>query len=285
MSHYVTLPSNGSDLQTKMGIRNNTQADFAIDLKTPFVFPYKAYEVGLVEMSYKNNWIVDIGKFTVSDTSKNLVLLETNITTLDGIPMKFVIDVINTTLNSFEKNTNYSKIVLTYDLSGRLEFKIPENISIKIEGFFVSIISFRSMVSYLKYSVCKDFDINTKENSIKPNCITLLGTRGTEKSICYILSDYLRVVEHLFVYTNIIENVHVGSVMIKLLKTLPVKSKFNDIVSDAFDFPQYLPLDSSFIDRIRIFVCDFEGNKLKFLDTHSSVVYKLHFRPKGYTVC
>ena len=31
MSHYVTLPSNGSDLQTKMGIRNNTQADFAID--------------------------------------------------------------------------------------------------------------------------------------------------------------------------------------------------------------------------------------------------------------
>jgi len=39
MSHYVTLPSNRSDLQKKMGIRNNTQADFAIDLENPFLFP------------------------------------------------------------------------------------------------------------------------------------------------------------------------------------------------------------------------------------------------------
>ncbi len=88
MSHYVTLPSNGSDLQTKMGIRNNTQADFAIDLKTPFVFPYKAYEVGLVEMSYKNNWIVDIGKFTLSDhvwTAYKIFQLKLNL----SIPLFF----------------------------------------------------------------------------------------------------------------------------------------------------------------------------------------------------
>ena len=51
MSHYVTLPSNGSDLQTKNGLRNNTQSDFSIDLKVPLVFPYKACEVGLSESS------------------------------------------------------------------------------------------------------------------------------------------------------------------------------------------------------------------------------------------
>jgi hypothetical protein len=85
MSHYVTLPSNGSDLQTKNGLRNNTQSDFSIDLKVPLVFPYKAYEVGLSEVSYKKNWIVDLGKFTVIDNDQNLILLETNIYTMDGI--------------------------------------------------------------------------------------------------------------------------------------------------------------------------------------------------------
>ena len=39
------------------------------------------------------------------------------------------------------------------------------------------------------------------------------------------------------------------------------------------------------IDRNRMFICDSEGNKIKFTDEHSSVVYKLHFKPKTYTNC
>ena len=285
MSHYVTLPSNGSDLQTKNGLRNNTQSDFSIDLKVPLVFPYKAYEVGLSEVSYKKNWIVDLGKFTVIDNDQNLILLETNIYTMDGISMKYVIAVIDSALNNFPKKKLYGKIAFNLDLNGKLEFEIPENISIKIEGYFVSVISSRSAANLLKYRVCMDINEQEQTKNINQTCLTLLGTKAGEKSVCYIMADYLRVVEHLYIYTNIIDNVHVGSEMIKLLKTMPVKSKFNEIVSDVFDFPQYLPLDSGYIDRIRMFICDCEGNKLKFADNYSSVVYKLHFRPKAYSVC
>ena len=51
MSYYVTLPSNGADLTSEYGLKNNTQSDFEIDLKKPLDFSYKNYEVGLSQFS------------------------------------------------------------------------------------------------------------------------------------------------------------------------------------------------------------------------------------------
>ena len=80
------------------------------------------------------------------------------------------------------------------------------------------------------------------------------------------------------VYTDIIKDQHVGSNMLKLLKTIPVKGKFDDLVSEIFYFPHYLSLDSRHIDRIRMMLCDSQGNKIRFVDPHSQVFYKLHFK-------
>ena len=76
MSYYVTLPSNGSDLESDHGKLHNTQADFEIDLKIPLVFPHKKYEMGLAEISYRKSWLVNIGKFVISETINNKQIFE-----------------------------------------------------------------------------------------------------------------------------------------------------------------------------------------------------------------
>ena len=53
------------------------------------------------------------------------------------------------------------------------------------------------------------------------------------------------------------------------------------ILSHTFDFPHYLSLDTNYVENIRVYVRDSVGNKIKFNDKHSRVVYKLHFRPKN----
>lgn len=73
---------------------------------------------------------------------------------------------------------------------------------------------------------------------------------------------------------------HVGSKMYKLLKVIPVKAIYNELVSETFNFPHYLDLDTRYIDKIRLYLCDSEGKSIKFTDEHSRVIYKLHFRPK-----
>ena len=84
-----------------------------------------------------------------------------------------------------------------------------------------------------------------------------------------------------FVYTNIIENQHVGSQMVRLLRILNVNDSNNNSLSKTFDFPHYLSLDTNYVENIRMYVKDSVGNKIKFSDPHSRVVYKLHFRAKN----
>ena len=98
----------------------------------------------------------------------------------------------------------------------------------------------------------------------------------------FVSNPKIKYIENLFLYTDIINEVHVGSQMLKLLKVIPVKARYDELVAETFYFPHYVDLDSRYIDRIRLYLCDSEGNKIKFTDEHSRVIYKLHFRTKKH---
>ncbi len=297
MSYYVTLPSNGSDLESDHGKLHNTQADFEIDLKIPLVFPHKKYEMGLAEISYRKSWLVNIGKFVISETINNKQIFEKELYVVDGISMTKLVDLLNEHVNDYIKpktalllNTQLRPVNFNLDTSGKMEITVPLGLSLTIEGYFVSLIRHRASTPQfygVTWMELEQDKIEYAKKNIKYHGSHKITIDGHEKlsTKCYIVNKNLKYIQNLYIYTNIIDNVHVGSEMLKLLRMVPVRAEFDEIVADIFDFPHYLSLDSDMIDRIRMFICDSEGNKIKFTDEHSSVVYKLHFKPKTYTNC
>jgi hypothetical protein len=88
----------------------------------------------------------------------------------------------------------------------------------------------------------------------------------------------LKYVEEIFVGTNIVKESLVGRSMAPLLKTLTETSEFDQVVSHQIQNPHYISINYKTINKIRIFMEDSNGERIKFSDSHSRVVYKLHFR-------
>ena len=288
MSHYVTLPSNGADLTSEYGLEHNTQTDFETDLKYPLNFNYKYYEVGLSEISYRKLWLITLGSFKIIDNIKNIVLHERTIEVLDGINISKVIDILNQHLNDYIiqsnpiLNTQLKKIQCTLVNQEELLISVPLGITLEVTGYFTSLLRHRSSTPS-HYGVTWTELENEKlkyaqGNIIQENdTITIIG-HETLSTKCFVVNSNIRCIENLYLYTDIIHEVHVGSEMLKLLKVIPVKSNFDEVTSEIFYFPHYIPLDSRYIDRIRMKIRDSQGRKIRFTDEHSQIVYKLHFR-------
>ena len=293
MSYYVTLPSNGADLESDYGKENNTLTDFEIELKEPLEFPLGNYEVGLAEFSYRKTWTCKLGWFSVlTNTSKNLqdehIFKDELIDILDGLSMKRVIRRINDVIQDYDSSGYISKVYtekpyLKYFPDGKLEIHVPLGLKLIIDGYFVEMIRHRSFrpTFYKTLSTNQEKDEFMNNNVVFENNRRLVIAGHHKLNSEYLVKNSrIKYIENLFLYTDIINEVHVGSEMLKLLKVIPVKARYDELVSETFYFPHYVDLDSMYIDRIRLYLCDSEGNKIKFTDEHSKVIYKLHFRPK-----
>jgi hypothetical protein len=280
MSYYVTLPSNGSDLTSEYGKIYNTQSDFEIDLKDALSFPYKKYEVALSEITFKRNWIFNLGDFHLQDELG--LLIDKEISVVDGIPIKKALALINVELNKFEKRKKIIKnggfeldttpIIFELDLGGELSLQLPDGFVLSIKGFFAS---------YLRNLIIFD-EINQSGNIIQNGDTVILLGHDIAKFKFDFYNHKIFGIENIFVYTNIIDDVHVGSKMVKLLRVIPVKGEIDETISITYDIPHYLSLETNLIERIRMMARDFQGNNIKFNNVHSAIIYKLHFRKKLY---
>ncbi len=88
----------------------------------------------------------------------------------------------------------------------------------------------------------------------------------------------VRPIQHLFVYTDIIEDHIVGDSKVPLLRTVKVTGKYGDVIMLNFENPHYIPLKQKFIDTIQTSIRDDTGQKIKF--TRGRVIIKLHFRQR-----
>ena len=290
MSHYVTLPSNGADLLSDYGLIHNTQSDFETDLKYPLNFNYSQYEVGLSEISYRKLWLVTLGSFKIIDNVRNIVMHERRIEVLDGISIPKVINILNQHLNDYTPgdtnpliNNQYKKIHFTLVNKEELLINVPLGITLEITGYFTSLLRHRSSTP-MHYGVTwmeleKDKLMFAQNNITQENDHITIQGHETLNTKCFIVNSNIRCIENLYLYTDIINEVHVGSDMLKLLKVIPVRANFDEVASETFYFPHYISLDSRYIDRIRMKIRDSQGNKIRFSAEHSQIVYKLHFKP------
>ena len=273
-------------------------------MKQPLEFPYKSYEVGLAEFTYRNAYSVDIGEFKLYKKKdyqncnyKEIInidgikeykcfvpkdLLETHlITVYDGTSTQNVIELINLYLNETELP---SPITFTLDKSV-LTISIPEKYAVSIKGYLLSLLGQRCGTPqyYGKKSIEAELEIKNYADNFdrfeSSDTMMILGN-ATMMTRCSIERSMINLIENMYIYTNIIEDVYVGSEMMKLLRIVHIPYSPNlQHYTVIYDFP-HIALDSSHIDRIRLFVCDSKGNRIKFTDNDSQVIYKLHFRPK-----
>ena len=86
----------------------------------------------------------------------------------------------------------------------------------------------------------------------------------------------VRPVQHIFVYTDIIDDQIVGDKKVPLLRTVKVTRNYGDVIMEYFNTPHYIPLKQKFIDTITISLRDDIGEKIKF--TRGRVILKVHFK-------
>ena len=272
MSYYVTLPSNGADTKSDYGKQINKLNDFEIELKSSLDFSYQNYEVGLSEFSAKLSWLIPFATFKITSSKNQKHEFEFScndyISLNDPISYIGIIFKKIAFLNS-ENVLEYISIDME-NYSNNVNIKIPINWELEISGYFANVLKeFSIFESGIKYD-----EINNK--------FFIKSTKGFYVPYVFRCSKIkLEYVQQLFIYTNIIETQHVGSEKVRLLRIVQVKGELGAQISQIFDFPHYLSLESNLIDNIRIFVCDSYGNKIKFSDERSNVIYKLHFRPKS----
>ena len=230
MSYYITLPSNGADLNSEYGKYNNTQTDFEIDLKKPLDFSYKDYEVGLSQFSCSLSWLIPIGTFKIVHKAKLHKDFEFDLNCSDGIYITNMIDIINRSIRTFELPTEHGKtesIQLSYDYKSKLLFiYVPIDYELIIQGYFLTLIEY----------IQDDIDDGLKKNFTILDSYCFSGQLTT----CVLTMSQVNYIRELFIYTNIIENQHVGSEMVRLLKVINVQGLFGDTIVKNFDFPHYL---------------------------------------------
>jgi hypothetical protein len=97
----------------------------------------------------------------------------------------------------------------------------------------------------------------------------------TGAPVTFEVNFNLRRVDQLLIYTDIIEEQHYGCHKLQVLHTF----KFDSQSSAIVDSPHYVNVNKSTINSINIRICDRTGEPVKFRNTYSNVIVKLHFRP------
>ena len=84
---------------------------------------------------------------------------------------------------------------------------------------------------------------------------------------------------HLYIYCNLVNEIMVGDIFAKLLRTVSTRSEdYGQYVTRTFTAPHYLPLASSFENYVEISIRDDNGQLIPF--ESGKVIVTLHFRKR-----
>ena len=289
MSVYVTLPSNGANLQTEQDLINNTKTDFIINFDHPLDLKYYIYEVALVEVWFPLDWKVNYGTLIFKYEEKLISII--NLEWYDGINAQQLVNHLNSTIN--EENlisfngilTNnlikaFSQTHFELDNVGSLIIKLSSKIELTINGFLTDVLInpfIQVQENHFDFEEARKFlnkNIFINEKSLK-----IIGSNNVFAKFDFLVNSF-NIIKEIFVYTNIIDYQYVGQTTAQLLSVVSVNKEFNNTCHTIFVSPHYLPVIDNKIESIRIFMRDSIGNKIKFSSFHSNVIYKLHFKPR-----
>lgn len=301
---YLLLQSNKADMYSDYGKSHNQLSDYCIEYKTPFDFGVNKYEVALIQCAYRKLIEVDVGTITLKtyDNYGNFKQSEKfYLKSYEGVGYNTIIKLIEDTLNNaipesykttelMKDGTKIRKMdfIWEIDYKQNIIIEIPYTFEVHLEGpvtkMFKDIYIDKSAWPIdEEFMFINDIEMNTKKDVLKLDDGSLvLNLRGRETSYKHKERLYLnRKVYHLeeiFIYTNLTKPMYISNQQDRLLRMITDNAKTGDIVEYNVTNPIYLPVDVGIFDKIRIKMCNSEGEPIKFMDHDSKVDYLLHFR-------
>lgn len=289
MSFYIILPSNaGKELDDK-------QSDFTVYLKNSIKLN-TAYEVALVEISYKNLIHFELGEIELIDKI-NQKLYTLKVLAIEGELLSDFFDRIYLSVLKIIppveiKRTENEKIIST--IINPIQFSIKkftdDYISYSVEFFTKFKISFKGALlqNFLNLIELNSDKISDKEiienklNYMGPHSHFKIGEYELTEEILLIKKPDIRInfVDSIFLYSNIINPQYIGDSYTKVLRSIHNVVRRNEYVNINYENPHYVDVSKTELTEININMKDHLGNDIQFIDTFSRVVAKLHFRPK-----
>ena len=256
-SFYITLPSNVTYPTGNKANHFITHLATELDLKGK-------WECGLSEITYNRNW-----KFCDKTIETKFVMLTPNTQSPSGYDTQtFKIELpptIYPTPTYFLKEL-WNKFQGAHVLNSAPGLKsIIDATTLNINDGIAQIKCTMNDVSiifpeYISAMLGLDSKILTFSNS----------------TIKWVLPSSMVNTTSLYIYCDAIEDVMVGDVRAKLLRTVPVTGEHSGYVTASFTKIYYHPVRLGYISSIEVKICDDTGEKIMFGTTKTVVV--LHFR-------
>ncbi len=246
----MTLPSNSS-----MNVHpDNTLTEYKVRLPQPLTLQGE-WEVALVEITYPHRW------YNVPENTRFYFKLPT-----DDYPSQRkdvqagYYDKPSDLLIAMRDDTFKNHIVFDYSKrSEKVKITVKEGAQLTMKDPLCSMLGFTIPLPLRRVP-------EGGQRVLEP------GEHPAE-----FVAD-TRPIQHLFIYTDIIEDHIVGDQKVPLLRTVKVTGKYGETVMLNFENPHYIPLKQKFIDTIQTSIRDDTGQKVKF--TRGRVIVKLHFRKR-----
>ena len=301
----VTLPSNSSmDTET-----NNTQWDYTVRLRSPPQLAGDDWEVALLNIQYTPDWQSNITRDVMI---RAVVQLDSVPNPSDYYALRVNIfpkpDSAVYGANSRDRELHTwceeqielvsSKVYAVYKcplpkhyyadvkaLCKRIADDFNESFDPKLRAF-MRFETFDNRLSVQFHSPGEHSELYL-ENDILGRIFGYEMTRsfGDEKggSALYALGQTsvrrprLQVMHSLYIFSDLAQYQAVGSAEAPLLGIVPVPSS-QERTQWTFSPPNYLPVNKSLVDSIRIYLCDDRGQRAPFASDADPVVCTLRFR-------
>lgn len=307
----ITLPSDAS----RAIYESNTISRYTTQLSQNVILTQKTWEVGLIDIHYPTSWI----KIQENEMSGSLIVNQgrRNQPWIDfTVPggsyeneqsfLKALDDVL--------KNKSGNKIYLQRDMIKRNKYRNPITVevnsstkrrsrasSLKFNKSLANLLGlFEPVTMQDKWHAVTVRNVGERRRTMEITTHPLKTSHGiTVKAFAKHSSsipgpnvrrtlftfpklvDLDRGFKLFYVYSNLIENRHVGDIMVPLLRVFPPECKTgNDMVHQEFVYPDYVSLKAglSYLKDIEILITDELGRPLKF--TQGKVVVTLNFRKR-----
>ena len=257
MSFYVTLPSN----VTSLGPEKNLTSEYTTYLPKALELDKDVFECALVEIAYPHSFDnihppFDTVKFVFKDEKT-----QSEISHISRIQNGYYnsIESIITAINNckpkgFKGNFGIEKIHRK-----RVKVVLFPLEEVKIHSTLANLLGFRH--NSWKYS-STDFEIPPERIRIKAD----------------FLGDIRALHYNIYIYSDIVQPHLVGNQFLPLLRTVHVEGTEGSYISKVYEIPHYLPISSSFIEKIQIKITDDISQNIRFM--YGKVIVKLHFRKK-----
>ena len=243
---YLTLPSNASiDI-----FPNNKSSTYRVKLPQPIDLNGE-WEVGLYSITYPNTWYTLKRGFDTHIYHADQSGLFSTAFIAYGYynTMQDIVEASNNALRT--EGVGKNNIDLTYnDLTGKVLVRVEGGYQLGLTGRMSIILGFGG----------KDTKITT--TTLSPYVADLFP------------------VSTIYVYCDIVQPQIVGDTNAQLLRSIPVRGKSGDIITETFSNVQYVPIQTKSFQDIEIVLRTDTGDPVSF--ERGKVVITLHLRQRSY---